>query len=152
MSTPEPPHIVHTPPSATARYAVVFGIGLVVGIFALVVVLRALESRRGWQDHYPTALMQLYQAHMAGLESDASAGRCAAADARPHLRALRVLSDDLAPAFPDLRDHRRFAEHADTARRALDAALAAPPGDCASLRTTIAVIGETCSGCHRDLR
>ncbi|KLJ02046.1 hypothetical protein [Luteimonas sp. FCS-9] len=152
MSTPEPRPPAPAPPSAAARYAVVFAIGLMVGVFALVVVLRALESRRGWQDHYPAALMRLYQAHLAGLEADVEAGRCAPADGLANLRTLRLLSDDLAPAFPDLRDHRGFAAHADRTRRTLDAALASPPGDCAALRATVDAIGETCGDCHRDLR
>ncbi|UNK41127.1 hypothetical protein MNO14_09025 [Luteimonas sp. S4-F44] len=152
MSMPEPPPVACTAPSAAARYAVVFVLGLVVGVFALVVVLRALESRRDWQDHYPSALMRLYQAHMAGLEAAVDTGRCPQAGSAAHLRALRLLSDDLEPAFPDLRDHRGFSAHADAARRALDAALATPPTDCAQLRVAVDAVGETCGGCHRDLR
>ena len=152
MPTPEPSSSARTPPSAAARYAVVFVLGLVVGVFALVVVLRALESRRDWQDHYPSALMRLYQAHMAGLQTAVDTGRCPSADSTAHLRALRLLSDDLEPAFPELRDHRGFSAHADAARRALDTALATPPSDCAELRVAVDAVGETCSGCHRDLR
>ena len=139
-------------PSAAAGYLVVFAIGLLVGIMLIVVLLRAFESRKTWQDRYPAALMQLSQAQMAQLSGALEANRCASADALPHLHMLRALSNDLERAFPDLRDHRRFSAHAAESRRTLDAALSSPPMDCAQLRTTIDAVSETCSACHQDMR
>ena len=139
-------------PSPAAGYLVVFAIGLLVGVVLIVVMLRTFDARKTWQDRYPAALMQLYQAQMAQLSGDLDSNRCAVSDALPHLQTMRALSDDLEPAFPDLRDHRGFVAHADDARRTLDAALASPPKDCAGLHMTIDSIGDTCSACHQDMR
>jgi hypothetical protein len=153
MST-TPPTATPPPraPSSAAGYLVVFAIGLLVGVVLIVVMLRTFDARKTWQDRYPAALMQLYQAQMAQLSGDLDANRCAVSDALPHLQTMRALSNDLEPAFPELRDHRGFVAHAANARRTLDAALATPPADCASLRMTIDAIGETCGACHQDMR
>lgn len=153
MSAPPPVTTPpHSEPSTAARYLVVFVVGLVVGIVLIVVLLRALEGRKTWQDRYPAALMQLYMAQSAQLSADLEANRCAATDTLARLQTLRALSNDLEPAFADLRDHAGFASHASRMRGTLDAALALPPNDCAGLRRTIDAIGETCSGCHQDMR
>ncbi|MDR6992595.1 hypothetical protein [Luteimonas sp. 3794] len=153
MSTAPPPptQSPRTPPSA-AGYLVVFAIGLLMGIVLIVVMLRVLDARKTWQDRYPAALMQLYQAQMAQLSGNLDANRCATSDTVGHLQTMRALSNDLEPAFPALRDHRGFVAHAADARRTLDTALASPPVDCAGLRTTIDSIGATCSACHQDVR
>lgn len=153
MST-TPPSATPPPrtPSSAAGYLAVFAIGLLVGLVLIVVMLRTLDARKTWQDRYPTALMQLYQAQLAQLSGNLDANRCAPTDTLAHLQTMRALSNDLEPAFPDLRDHRGFVAHAADARRTLDAALALPPMDCASLRTTIDSIGETCGACHQDMR
>lgn len=152
MSTAPPSATPPRAPSAAAGYLVVFVIGLLIGIVLIVVMLRTFDARKTWQDTYPTALMQLYQAQIAQLSGTLEANRCAPADTLAHLQTLRALSNDLEPAFPDLRDHRGFVAHADDTRRTLDAALSSLPMDCASLRTTIDSIGDTCSACHQDLR
>ena len=108
------------PPSAASRYAVVFVIGLVSGLFALLVILRVVESRRTWDTRYPGALMHLYQAQLAQLHGDLAAGACTPARALPRLETMRALSNDLEPAFPDLRDHRRFVAYRDQLRDAID--------------------------------
>ncbi len=153
MSTP-PPTTTPPPraPSSAAGYLVVFAIGLLMGVVLIVVMLRTLDARKTWQDRYPAALMQLYQAQMAQLSGNLESNRCTTGGTRVHLQTMRALSNDLEPAFPDLREHRGFVAHADETRRTLDAALAAPPTDCASLRQTIDSINETCSACHQDMR
>ncbi|MET0327799.1 MAG: hypothetical protein ABW163_03410 [Luteimonas sp.] len=152
MSTTPPTATPPRPPSSAAGYLVVFAIGLLVGLVVVVVLLRTLDARKTWQDRYPTALMQLYQAQMAQLSGNLASNRCASSDVLPHLQTMRALSNDLEAAFPDLRDHRGFVAHAAGTRRTLDAALATPPADCAGLRTTIDAIGETCGACHQDMR
>jgi len=139
-------------PSAAARYLVVFVVGLVVGVVLIVVLLRAVEGRKSWQDRYPMALMQLYMAQSAQLSAALDANRCAVTDTLPHLQTLRALSNGLEPAFADLRDHKGFVSHAAAMRGTLDATLASPPADCTGLRTAIDAIGENCSGCHQDMR
>ncbi len=150
--TPDPVRSADQPPSAAARYLVVFAIGLLLGIVAVVMLLRVFDGRKTWQDRYPAAVMQLYQAHMAQLSGNVEANRCAPTDNLVHLQAMRALGNDLEPAFPDLREHRGFVAAAGQMRRTLDATLASPPLNCTSLDAAAKQIGEACSACHQDFR
>ena len=118
MSLPEPkPKPRDQQPSAAARYLFLFLLGLAVGIFATVMVVRALQARA---DHFPSSVMHVQQWHMGQLLQRAEENRCNATDVLPHLRALRTMAEDLEPAFPRLRDNRRFAQHAAGMRAVLD--------------------------------
>ncbi|WP_149194005.1 cytochrome c [Luteimonas suaedae] len=136
-------------PSAAGRYLFLFLLGLVAGVVATVMIVRAIQARA---DRFPDSVMQVQQWHLGQLRSRVEENRCSATDLLPHLRALRTMSDDLEPAFPKLRDDKRFAQHASHLRATLDAALASPPLHCAGLGATAKEIGEACSGCHRDFR
>lgn len=138
--------------SAAGRYLFLFLLGLVIGIVAVVMILRAVDARKTWQDRYPHAAMQLMQAHMAQLGASTAANRCAATDTLPHLQALRTIANDIEPAFVELRDDPRFVAHAGKLRATLDGALAAPPMNCAGVGTTAKQVGEACKACHQDYR
>jgi len=135
--------------SNASRYLFLFLIGLVIGVVATVMAMRALDARK---DHFPGSVMHVQQWHMGALKKKVEQNRCAATDVLPNLKALRVMADDLEPAFPDLADDKRFAEHASRMRARLDSALASPPLNCAGVSTTVADLGETCKGCHQDFR
>lgn len=139
-------------PSVAGRYLFLFLLGLVMGIVAVVMLLRALEARKTWRDHYPHATMQLLSAHSAQLRDKVAANRCNPTDILPHLQAMRSLGNDLEPAFPDLASDRRYAEHASRFRATLDAALASPPLNCSGATETARGIGEACTACHQDFR
>ena len=161
MSTPQPqatkvdpsaPRPPRKPPSAAGRYLFLFLLGLVIGVIAVVMLLRSLEGRKTWQDHYPTAAMHLMSAHTAQLRQKLDANRCAATDVLPHLQALRMVGNDLDQAFPDLRDNTRFAGHTGSYRATLDQALSSPPMNCAGLKSTLDAVGGDCKACHGDFR
>lgn len=147
MSTPADPSSPRV--SAAQRYLFLFLLGLVMGVVATVMLVRAFQARA---DRFPSSVMQVQQWHLAQLGAKVEQNRCSATDTVPHLRALRVLADDLEPAFPGLRDDRRFAQAASQMRRTLDAGLASPPGDCGTLATTARDIGNSCRACHQDFR
>ncbi|CAN5628275.1 hypothetical protein BH23PSE2_BH23PSE2_07790 [soil metagenome] len=137
---------------AAGRYLFLFLLGLVLGAVAVVMILRAIDARKTWQDRYPYAAMQLMQAHMAQLAASSAANRCAATDTLPHLQALRTIANDIEPAFPDLRDDARFVSHAGELRATLDRALAAPPMQCAGVGNILKQVSEACKACHQDYR
>lgn len=161
MSTPTPqatpvdpsaPRTPRKPPGSAGRYLFLFLLGLVIGVIAVVMLMRTLEARRTWEDHYPRATMQLMSAHSAQLRQKLAANRCAATDVLPHLQALRFLGNDLDPAFGDLRENTRFAGHTGSFRGTLDDALASPPMNCAGLKSTLEAVGADCKACHTDFR
>lgn len=147
-TTPIPP----TRMAAAKRYLFLFLLGLVVGAISVVMVLRAMEGRKTWRDHYPEAAMYFMDAQVAQLKESVQTNRCAATDTLPRLKALRIAADDLEPAFPGLRDDKRFVGHASKLRGSLDAALASPPLSCEGVTKLVSGINEDCKACHQDFR
>ncbi len=135
--------------SNAQRYLFLFVIGLAVGIVGTVMAMRAIDAR---QDHFPPSVMQVQNWHMGQLKANTDQNHCAATDTLPHLQALRLMANDIEPAFGDLRDDARFKKHASDLRATLDSALASPPLNCAGVGTTLASIGEDCKSCHQDFR
>ena len=124
-------------------------LGLVVGAIATVMAMRALDARK---DHFPDSLMEVQGWHMGQLKAAMEQNRCGATDVLPHLQTLRMLGNDLEPAFPDLRDDERFRTAAAAMRAAADKAVSAPPLSCQSLAGTMKSLGDSCKACHRDFR
>ena len=147
MSTPQPSSA--KPGSNATKYLFLFLIGLIMGVVATVMALRAIDARK---DHFHGSVMHVQQWHLGQLKQKVEQNRCAATDVLPHFKALRVMADDLEPAFPDLADDKRFGEHASRMRAKLDAALASPPLNCAGVGTVNTEIGEACKACHQDFR
>ena len=136
-------------PSNAGRYLFLLILGLVLGVVATVMAMRALEQRK---DHFPEALMQVQQWHMGQLKGDMEQNRCNATDVLPHLQALRVSANDLEAAFPDLRDDARFKTAASAMRAAADKAVANPPLTCEGVGGAMKSLGESCKACHQDFR
>ena len=132
-----------------SKYLFVFLLGLVIGIVATVMAVRAIDARK---DHFPDSVMQVQQWHLGQLKSNVERNRCGPTDTLPHLQALRTMANDIEPAFADLRDDKRFVEHASKLRASLDAALSSPPLNCAGVGTAAENLGETCKACHQDFR
>jgi hypothetical protein len=135
--------------STGARYFFLFAVGLVVGVVATVMAMRALNARK---DPFPESLMHVQQWHMGQLKHNVESNRCNATDTLPHLAALRMTADDIENAFPDLREDARFVKAAGTLRATLDAARANPPLNCAGVGTAMQDIGNACKACHQDFR
>ena len=138
--------------SNASRYLFLFLIGLVIGIISVVMVLRAIEGRKTWQDHFPDATMRVMDAHVKQLAASAAANRCSATDVLPHLQTLRYLANDPELAFPGLKDDERFTKHASGLRATLDEVLATPPLGCPGVEAAIKQVGESCKACHQDFR
>ena len=136
-------------PSNAGRYLFLLILGLVLGVVATVMAMRALEQRK---DHFPEALMHVQQWHMGQLKGDMEQNRCNATDVLPHLQALRLSANDLEAAFPDLRDDARFKTAASAMRAAADKAVANPPLTCEGVGAAMKSLGESCKDCHQDFR
>ena len=135
--------------SSASRYFFLFLVGLAVGAICTVMALRAIQAR---QDKFPDSVMQVMAKHSGQLGDKVKQNRCAATDTVPHVRALRTMANDLEMAFPGLADDQRFQTHTSQFRAHLDAALSAPPTDCASADAVAKQLGESCKACHQDFR
>ncbi len=151
MATPTPPSPPPRP-SAASRYLFVLLLGLLVGVIAVVMVLRAIDARRTWEDRFPGAVMHVMSAHAAQVGASIEANRCAASDIVPHVQTQRALANDLEPAFAGLREDQRFTAHASKLRADLDAVLASPPQGCAAARAALKQVNDACRACHQDFR
>lgn len=136
-------------PSTASRYLFVLVAGLVLGIIATVMVLRAWQER---QDPFPSALMTVMARQSGQLRDSQQQNRCTQADSQPRLQALRLLTNDIDAAFPGLKDDVRFQQRASALRAALNDALANPPADCQALEQVNRSIGESCKACHQDFK
>ncbi len=136
-------------PSSAQRYLFVLVLGLLIGLVATVMVGRALQTGR---DPFPHSLMHVMQRQAEMLLQAQQQNRCSLADSQPRLQSLRMLSNDLDLAFPKLKDDARFQQHASRYRADLNAALAAPPSDCASLAKVVQTVQDDCRACHQDFR
>lgn len=132
-----------------SKYLFLFVFGLIGGAVGTVMTVRALEQRK---DHFPDSVMHVQAWHLSQLNGKVEQNRCGATDTLPHIKALRTMADDLDPAFPDLKDDARFAQHSAKMRAALDTALTSPPVSCAGVTTVAEQIGEACKACHQDFR
>jgi len=135
--------------SNASRYLFLFLVGLMVGVVGVVMVMRAVDART---DHFPESAMRVMAWHMGQLKHDTEQNRCSATDTLPHLQALRLMANDIEPAFGDLRDDQRFTGHASDLRKGLDAALANPPLNCPGVSTATGKIGDACEACHKEFR
>ncbi|WP_115049163.1 hypothetical protein [Xanthomonas arboricola] len=137
-----------TEQSRASRYAFLLVLGVLIGLVGTVMVARVLQARR---NPVPDSLMQVMAYQLRALQPDADA-RCDPARQRARLQSLRLLADELEPAFPDIGEDRRFAAHAHALRGALDQAPRTPPADCAAIAAAGTRISDTCEACHRDFR
>lgn len=137
------------PTSTASRYLFVLLAGVLIGVVATVMAMRALQAR---QDPFPSALMQVMDKQLALLLRGHAQNRCSAADLQTRVQTLRLLGNDLETAFPGLSDDSRFQQHAGTLRATLDAAQAALPDNCAALDRLTHRIDDDCAACHRDFR
>lgn len=136
-------------PSAASRYLFVLVAGLIVGIIATVMAMRAWQER---QDPFPGALMTVMAKQSGELRQAQTQNRCSQVDTLPRLQAMRSLTNDIDLAFPALKDDARFQQHASALRATLNDALATPPDNCQTLAELNKAIGENCKACHQDFK
>ncbi len=138
--------------TSASRYFFMFLVGLFVGAMAIVMVLRTVDARKTWQDRFPGAVMHVMNSHGAQLQAKVAANRCEPTDILPHAQALRMLANDIEPAFPGLVDDARFATHAGNMRAALDQVIADPLRGCEASQAALDAINGGCRACHQEFR
>lgn len=135
-----------------ARYLFLFLLGLVIGAIAVVMLLRAMDARKTWRDHYPDAAMRVMDAEVNQLDETVKVNRCSATETLPRIKAMWTMANEIELAFPGLRDDKRFVEHASKLRGSLDTALVSPPLGCEGVTKLATDIRADCKACHQDFR
>jgi hypothetical protein len=125
-------------------------LGFVIGAMATVITLNALRQGTAFLQ----GVMAVKGYHMARLRDAVVIEPCQPDRIAHHLRALRVLADDIEPAFlPDGMTDPIFSRYAMQMGERVDALLAAlPAADCPALRGSLGDIGDGCKACHRDYK
>lgn len=122
------------------------GIGLVGGGMLTAMFLNSTAKASA----YPRGVMALFVAQTSAMDTAIKQNRCSPADLIPRLQSLRVVGNDIEPAFSGLAEEQAFGKYAADFRATLDAALTAPPGNCQAASSTLNNIKAACSSCHRD--
>jgi hypothetical protein len=130
------------------RYALLIVLGLAIGIIGTVMAMNALHSG----PHLTNGLMGMQQFHMKALHANIEQNRCAVTDNLPHLQALRALSNDIEPVFLPIENEKSFRQRASNLRASIDALLAVPPADCASVGAAMTKISHECKACHDEFK
>jgi hypothetical protein len=130
-----------------------FLIGLIVGLLAGATLTLFYANLVRNQGAYPRGVMAAMQHHYNTLKRGIADPACPPATSRPSLLRLRAISDEVVPAFIDLRQPGpEFARRHQGFVEALDGALATPPGDCQALNAVIQDLGDRCEGCHLEFK
>jgi hypothetical protein len=130
------------------RLLVLFLVGLAVGALGTLIAINALN--RGTA--YPNAVMAMMGQQMKAIDHSVKANKCAATDLVPRLQTLRLVANDIEPAFAGEIEDAQFNRYSADLRAAADAALMAPPVSCQSASATLSNLDKACDSCHRDFR
>lgn len=129
------------------RALILMVLGLVIGVFATVFTMNALQQRR---DPFPEAVMNVMAHHTGALSHSVKSQRCDAVQNREHLLRLQMTANDISAAFAGAEPG--FMDAAGKLRGALRDAVTAAPADCAALAAAIKPVGAACKSCHDQYR
>ena len=130
------------------RLIVLFLIGLAVGAAGTLIGINALNRHTPWSK----ATMAVMGQQVKAMGENVKGNHCAATDLLPKLQTLRLVANDIEPAFADDIKDPQFNRYAADLRAATDAALASPPAGCAAANATLTSLGKACDSCHRDFK
>lgn len=123
-------------------------VGVLVGALGAVTAVGAMKKNVP----FDKASMTLMRHHFGALKKMPEAKQCDARVVERHLQGLQGIASEFDVFLPTGGDDASFQGHAGKFVTALDAALAAPPADCAALTATITSLGGACKGCHDEFR
>jgi hypothetical protein len=104
------------------RLIVLFLVGLVVGVAGTLIAINSLNRHTPWSK----ATMAVMGQQMKAVGGNVKANHCSATDLVPKLQVLRLVANDIEPAFGDDGKDPQFGRYAADLRAAADATLAKP--------------------------
>ena len=123
-------------------------LGIILGAACSAYLVNALNRRSAYQD----GVMTVMGHQMKPLSQSLKQNRCTPSDLMPHLQTLRLVANDIEPAFDSMQGDAQFGRYASDLRAAADAALAAPLTSCALAAAAMDKVDHACDSCHRDYR
>jgi len=130
------------------RVLVLFLLGIVLGVTSTIAVKNA-QARR---DAFPDGVMTVMGHQMDLLSTNIKQNRCTASDLTTQLQTVRLVANNIEPAFESLRSDSQFGRYASGLRAAADSALTMPLASCALAAAAISKLDQACDSCHRDYR
>jgi cytochrome c556 len=130
------------------RLIVLFLIGLALGAIGTLIAINTLNRQTPWSK----ATMAVIGQQMKAVGGSVKANHCAATDLQPKLQTLRLVANDIEPAFGEDGKDPQFGRYAADLRAAADAALAKPPANCTEANAVLTSLDKACDSCHRDFR
>lgn len=132
--------------SPLVRAAILLTIGLAIGAASSA----SLVNRLNRASAYPDGVMTVMGQQMKSLNKNIKANHCAPADLTTQLQTLRLLANNIEPAFEAMQSDAQFGRYASDLRAAADGALAAPLTSCPLASAAFDKIDKACDSCHRD--
>ena len=136
-------------PSHSSRYLLMAVIGLLVGVLAATMLMRALQARH---DPVPDSVMQLMAWKLQKLSPRPAGDNCSSQSSQAQLRGLELLAADIDAAFPELADDTRFSAHRQQLQQLAGNAATTPPAICSALAELHDQLRNSCEACHNEYR
>jgi cytochrome c556 len=130
------------------RLLALFLIGIALGVAGTSTLMNAQIRRNA----YPDGVMTVMSQQMKSLSANIKQNRCTPSDLTTQLQTVRLLANNIEPAFDSMRSEAQFGRYAVGLRAAADTALTTPLASCALASTAVGKVDEACDRCHRDYR
>jgi cytochrome c556 len=130
------------------RLLVLFLIGIAIGAVCTAYFVNAMNRRSA----YPDGVMTVMGQQMKSLGESIKQNRCTPSDLTTQLQTVRLLANNIEPAFDSMRSDGQFGRYASGLRAAADTALTTPLASCALAGAAVDKVDQACDRCHRDYR
>jgi cytochrome c556 len=128
------------------RSLILFVIGIALGAACTAYGVNALNRRSAYSD----GVMTVMGHQMKSLGQNLKQNHCTPSDLTTQLQTLRLVANDIEPAFASMQGDAQFGRYASDLRAAADSALAAPLTSCALASAAVDKVDKACDSCHRD--
>ena len=121
-------------------------LGIALGAACSAYAVNALNRRSAYSD----GVMTVMGHQMKSLGQNLKQNRCTPSDLTTQLQTLRLVANNIEPAFASMQGDAQFGRYASGLRAAADSALAAPLTSCALASAAVDKVDKACDSCHRD--
>ena len=130
------------------RLLLLFLLGLVLGAVGTNMIDKAITRKSA----FPDGVMTVMGHQMKSLGQSIKQNRCTPSDLSTRLQTLRLVANEIEPAFESMQGDAQFGRYASGLRGAADLALTAPLTSCAVASAAVNKVDQACDSCHRDYR